>query len=263
MKANNMNYVISGGVGDFLQCLPFMLNNKGAHINYIVASHFKGAETFFKRIGLQIHKYEFYSSNEEVQSILKSLSTLNHVSFCPRSQYFESNPFTFTTIKFSNNYKVIGLHLNGSKYAEEANLLNGLPSKNIPIKILEKIIEFKCNIILFGSPKERAAINFSESDSFRFSSSVEIAESLSSVRVCDLFIGCDSAFKSMSSMLRIPTLVWLPNYEDKFRDNIFINPYVKDGIMKKSSFMSSDHALVNQAINETVEFIKNNGLISK
>jgi hypothetical protein len=64
-------------------------------------------------------------------------------------------------------------------------------------------------------------------------------------------------------MLRIPTLVWLPNYEDKFRDDIFINPYVEDGIMIKSSFVNSDQALVNKAINETIKFMENNGLISK
>ncbi len=36
----------------------------------------------------------------------------------------------------------------------------------------------------------------------------------------------------MSSMLRIPTVVWIGDYKDGHRDSRFIDPYVKAGIME-------------------------------
>ena len=43
---------IHGGIGDFLQHLPFILKNKSAR--YIVATHFKGAPAFFKLLNVKV-----------------------------------------------------------------------------------------------------------------------------------------------------------------------------------------------------------------
>ena len=48
----------------------------------------------------------------------------------------------------------------------------------------------------------------------------------------DIFVGSDSAFKTLSSMLQIPIMVWLGDYIDDMKDNTFIKPYVSDGHME-------------------------------
>ena len=62
-SSKNAFLEIQGGIGDFLQHLPFILENKSAQ--YIVATHFKGAQLFFKALGIKVNKYYFYSNKEE------------------------------------------------------------------------------------------------------------------------------------------------------------------------------------------------------
>jgi hypothetical protein len=60
----------------------------------------------------------------------------------------------------------------------------------------------------------------------------DIIKNLSRVCECDFFIGSDSVFKTMSSMLRKPTLVVLPIKKiNTFRDRMFLYPYIKSRIM--------------------------------
>ena len=45
------------------------------------------------------------------------------------------------------------------------------------------------------------------------------------------FNWAESAFKTMSSMSGVPTLVYHADNNNHFRDRVFINPYVKAGVM--------------------------------
>ena len=50
-KSSKKSYLeIHGGVGDFLQHLPFLLKHKSA--KYIVATHFLAAKAFFENLGI-------------------------------------------------------------------------------------------------------------------------------------------------------------------------------------------------------------------
>ena len=82
-----------------------------------------------------------------------------------------------------------------------------------------------------GSVRELAEFGVEEGPRVKCVINKEISVNLSHVTECSAFIGSDSAFKTMSAMLRIPTIVWMGDYKDKFRDENFIDPYVKAGVM--------------------------------
>ena len=46
-----------------------------------------------------------------------------------------------------------------------------------------------------------------------------------------MLIGAESVFKTMSSMSKIPTLVYYEDNNNRFRDRVFIYPYIKAGVM--------------------------------
>ena len=253
-----MHYVISGGVGDFLQCLPFLLvNSKSVH-KYVVISHFREAASFFDFFGIIIDIYKYYDNNIELGVAMDNCSKMGNVEFCPRTQYFDNNPFTHIPKLFNNDLKVVGLHLSGSKYSQTGNKENGLSGKNIPHVLLDILFNFKCNLILFGAPNELELMPWKEHQFLRKFTSHKIIDCLSAASTCDVFIGCDSAFKTLSSMLRIPTFVWLPNYEDIFRDRIFIDPYVRDCYMDTTRFSSLDSSTFDSAIKDTIIFFEKN-----
>ena len=253
-----MYYVISGGVGDFLQCLPHFFLDSNSHNKYMVVTHFKEAKLFFEKIGKTVETIEYYTNNEELDAILRTVSKLESVAFCPRTQYFASNPFAKRDTIFNNNLRVIGVHLNGSTYDESANEEAKLPSKNLPLLLVDVLFQYECNIAIFGAQSEIKMMQIVESEYLKVIAYSGIIDSLSEVSICDVFVGCDSAFKTMSSMLKTPTLVWLPDYDDKFRDNIFIDPYVNDGIMSIVRFSTLETSTVDVAISKTKEFLKYN-----
>ena len=51
---------IQGGIGDFLQFLPFVLKHKS--YSYTVLTHFLYAESFFKALGIKVKTYYFYTN---------------------------------------------------------------------------------------------------------------------------------------------------------------------------------------------------------
>ena len=55
---------IHGGVGDFLQHLPFMI--KHPNYNYVVITHFVKAKAFFKALNIHIKKIYFYKKLSKV-----------------------------------------------------------------------------------------------------------------------------------------------------------------------------------------------------
>jgi len=59
----------------------------------------------------------------------------------------------------------------------------------------------------------------------------------------------------MSSMLKIPTFVWLGDYPDGPRDNGFINPYIMDGVMKDFRYKNQEQEFDN-GLAMTKEFLK-------
>jgi hypothetical protein len=231
---------VKGGIGDFLQCLPFMLAHP--ECRYLVASHHDRVSQFFAAVGLQVDEL--------------SLGKLGDVENCPRELFFTKNPFLIRTPIFGyNRPRVVGIHLGGSSYSVSVEKRFGFPSKELPLMILEMLMTTVrgFDFILFGTLKElsHAPSHWHRLKHLRLVNNDDVTVSLSHVAECCAFIGSDSAFKTMSAMLRIPTIVWVGNYQDIFRDEKFINPYVEAGVM--SLFRYSDLSVDDQ-VRAGVEF---------
>lgn len=214
-------FAVKGGIGDFLQCLPFMLKHPKNW--YLVASHYERAPEFFAAVGLTIEEMPF--------------SRLGGTSLCPRQLFLNKNPFLEQKLTFNNDRPVLGIHLGGSNYSLSVEKRFGFPPKALPVTVLKAIVSAnkQYNILVFGLASEFDDLvptwRQARSDYLKFIADDDITVSLSRVSECSILIGSDSAFKTMSAMLSIPTIVWVGNYRDDFRDSTFITPYVEAGIM--------------------------------
>lgn len=208
-----MRYAVKGGIGDFLQCLPFMLAHPDDR--YFVASHYNDVMGFFGHFGLFV---------EEVP-----LGQMPSVEPCPRQLFFDRNPFPAASPIFKGSRPVVGVHLGGSSYSLSVEERFGFPPKAIPRTVLEGLVSPDYEFLVFGSPKELDELG--EIKGARLVREDSIITSLSRVAECSVLIGSDSSFKTMSAMLRIPTVVLMGDYRDDHRDQRFIDPYVREGVI--------------------------------
>jgi ADP-heptose:LPS heptosyltransferase len=218
---NVTRLAIKGGIGDFLQCVPFVIKHRD--FSYVVASHYNRVPEFFKFLGVTIKEEPF--------------ARIENIPLCPRQLFFDRNPFG-ERLWFSNERPTLGLHLGASKYSNSLAKRYGFPPKNLPRAVLTLLLDSiggKYNLLLFGESLELDSLlpgwRTDICSQFTIIAHDSIATSLSYVSGCDYFIGSDSGLKTMSSMLGIPTVVWMGNHKDESTESTFINPYVEAGIM--------------------------------
>jgi len=246
-------YFVSGGIGDFLQHLPFLLNNKDP---FVMASHFKGAEDLLSYLKLTPKKLVYFNTLEKQNYHLAKLTKKCHLHYAPRSQYFEFNPFELKFPLFTNGKPVVGVHLGGSQFSINMQKHMRLCTKNLPVDAVRGLVSNDYNVILFGTKEEIESYNLHQRHNLKFVCEEKIAYSLSYVSQCSAMIASDSSFKTMSSMLKIPTMVWMGDYEDLPRDHMFIDPYVKDGIMEVFRYFDINIQL-KEALEKSRNFLKN------
>jgi ADP-heptose:LPS heptosyltransferase len=245
-SSKNFSIEIHGGIGDFLQHLPFILKNKSAR--YIVATHFKGAQSFFKSLNIKVEQYYFYSKKEEYREIRDLLKKNERSYICPRALFFKSSPFGTTKPLKNTKRKTIGIHTGASKLASY---------KAIPVEFIKTLAEYLkqegFKVILFGTKKELSKMQSLKDKDTLFASDTNIIKNLSLVEHCDFFIGSDSVFKTMASMLKKPTVVLHQNHKNNFRDRVFIVPYIDKHMMhvyqytnfNKREMQSALHFILN------------------
>ncbi len=240
---------IQGGIGDFLQHLPFILQHKS--YSYIVLTHFLHAESFFKALGIKVKKYYFYTNWEDYVEIRDKLLKLPHTHICPRALLFKENPFSVTKKKsFEKKPHVVGIHMGSSKIASGKALV-----KDFVIALIEELNQLKCKIILFGTEEELKSLNVSSSKDIVFAKDKNVIKNLALVNRCDLMIASDSVFKTMASMLNIPSIVLHKDNKNPFRDRTFIEPYIKTGSMSVYKFQKLEDE-VGDALSFTMKRIK-------
>jgi len=247
--------LLQGGIGDFLQCMPFIKRNQANHLSYVVITHLKEAEKFFNSIGIKPEKIFFFSSLDEQNKILSSLPKENNYIACPRNSYFDESPFEKKELLFKNTKPTIGIQINGSKFSIETQKKIGLISKAIPAELIHKLASPTYNLMIFGLKEELLQLNIPETENLKLVSFKNPADSLAYVSQCDAIIGSDSSIKTMSAMQRIPTFVWLGDYDDGPRDSWFIDPYLKDEIMEVFRYKNIEIDFTN-GINKTRKFIE-------
>lgn len=215
---------IHGGIGDFLQHLPFILKNKSSR--YIVATHFKGAPSFFKSLKVKVDRYYFYSNIEEYRAIRNFLKEHKHSYICPRALFFKVFPFDKLKALHHTQGKWVGIHPGASSLGSY---------KAIPVEFIKMLVRYLnqegFKVILFGTKHELSKMQRLKNKNTLFASDTNIIKNLSRVDHCDFFIGSDSVFKTMASMLKKPTIVLHQKHKNNFRDRVFIKPYINEHMM--------------------------------
>jgi len=250
-EQNSPLFYSEGGVGDTLQHLPFMVLNK--KVRYCMMNHYKGAKELLKSLGVKPEYTFHYKTDVQKLELLKGMGLKEPMQQVPRTKYFDTNPFPQQKPLFTNSKPVIGVHLCGSKFSSDQYIKNGVATKTIPSSIIKDLNDY--NVIVFGLPEEVSRLNLKQSDTLKTITFLDIAKSLSYVGQCAAVIGADSSIKTMSSMLKIPTFVWVSDHADYFRDAVFINPYVDDGVIKVFRYKNA-FAQRHDGMNATHEFLK-------
>ena len=232
-KSSKKSYLeIHGGVGDFLQHLPFILKNKSA--KYIVATHFLAAKAFFESLGVQVSKYYFYNNQDEHRAIRSDLKKIKYSYWCPKNVFFNQIPFSTKDKPKLKTDVIIGLQIGSSR------LTNSPLTVKFALKLLDVLFDMGCSIILFGTKKEIDQLKLKPRKELFFANDKDITKNLSLVQFCDLLIGGESVFKTMSSMSKIKTLVIHEDNSNRFRDRVFTNPYIQTGVMNVYKYKNLD-----------------------
>jgi len=224
--------LLLGGIGDFLQCLPFIDANKDKPYRYACVSHLKGAKEFWNAVGLELEGLFIFKNMDEQNQILNALPKSVKYVHCPRAQYFPEFPFNLEKPLFTNGKPVVGVHINGSAFAIDTQKRFGMILKSIPAKVIKELKSKEYNLMVFGLEEELRGTGLRQSETLKFVCHENPAKSLAYVNQCHAVVGSDSGIKTLSSMMKIPTFVWLGDYHDEPRDQMFIDPYIKDGVMK-------------------------------
>jgi ADP-heptose:LPS heptosyltransferase len=238
---------IHGGVGDFLQHLPFMLQNPKE--NYVVVTHFPRAKFFFENLGIRIQRYHFYQLREEHHLIKENLKQNKNSYPVPRQIFFDAFPFLSSQSKLDHDplIPVIGLHMTPS--AMTSSPLN----EEFIDQLIHQLLSCRTQIVLFGTQAELSHFKFKKSDRVSFASHENIIENLALVKNCDVMIGADSVFKTMSSMAKIPTIIFYEDVKSNFRDRVFIDPYAIKKIMY--TYKYAYQSLEGRKIKPAIDFI--------
>jgi len=81
--------LLQGGMGDFLQFLPFVDANRKNNLRYCCISHLKGAKEFWNTVGIEPEEVFIFNTLEEQNLILNALPKTEKYMHCPRGQYFD------------------------------------------------------------------------------------------------------------------------------------------------------------------------------
>lgn len=255
--------VITGGIGDILLYLPFLLEHKHQNLQINVLTHFNGAQRIFDALSIPINKIGYYSNDAERLKLQPEIIGPREFYPCPKRWFFDLNPFNSKTIDLDNSRPTLGVQLGGSAISIDMQSKIGLPKKSLPVSLLYSILSLDAfNVILFGSQEEVDSYGLHENEHLHFACYRNIDESLSLVSQCDCFVGSDSAIKSITAMLQIPTFVWMGDYQDPYRDANFIDVY-----RNNSSFKVFRYKDINHDIQDGLKVLKHYflaiGLIDK
>ena len=247
--------LLQGGVGDFLQCLPFIDANKKNNIRYCCVTHLKGAKDFWDTVGIQPEALFIFKTLDEQNQVLNALPRSEQYVLCPRTKYFDIFPFDHEKPLFNNGKPVVGVHVNGSSFSIDTQKKFGMILKSIPARVIKDLKSKDYNLMVFGLEEELKGMGIRQSETLKFVCDPNPAKSLAYVGQCTAVIGSDSGIKTMSSMNRIPTFVWLGDYRDEPRDQNFIDPYIKDGVIKVFRYKDVD-AQFERGMTMTKEFLQ-------
>ena len=225
--SNQVNKIlISGGIGDFLQCIDVAVCLPST-FKVVVVTHFKGAEKFFAPFcDTKNYNFIYFDDLSSYSEAMSSLDKSNLIN-CPRSKFMETAfPYEVQS-PFDNDNEIIGIHPFGSGFAKNAYNQLRFPEKRISKECVEKIIKPDKNYLIFGSEKESLEFdNLKDLTNVCLAAHPDIWASLSHIQLCKKVIAVDSSVKTMALVKKIPTYLIVGDFSDETRDKLFINPYL-------------------------------------
>jgi ADP-heptose:LPS heptosyltransferase len=206
-----------------------------------VFSHFRNVEEFYRPFGVTVNRFQYFASLNELWSLGMKSEAL------PRTKYPNFN-LPKVSVEPPNDRRVIGIHIEGSRFSNEASRQNGRPIKDMSQGFLGKLIDIlnskEAFPYVFCSPARRVEVDAlfkrNYGREFKVIAFDDIWTSLACVAHCHLVLATDSAIKTMAAILRIPSVVLVGDYQDPFRDEVFLKPYVSDGVMQLIRFNNMD-----------------------
>jgi len=228
---------VCGGLGDMLLSLESAIQDRVIDI----FSHFQNAPAFYQPLGVTINRCEYFSSLEELGSLDRQGDPL------PRTRYPKFN-LPKAPIDPPSGKPIIGIHIEGSKFSNNAARSGGKPIKDMSPCFLDNLVDALNSKwafpYVFCSPAKYAEVSriFREKyqHPFKVIAFEDIWASLACVGHCRCVLATDSAIKTMAAILWIPSVVLVADYPDSFRDEIFLSPYVKDGLMRIVKYRDMD-----------------------
>jgi len=212
----NQNKVrwLRGGLGDVL----LKVGNIKPDEFYIVFSHLKQTADL---VSVYTTNFKYINMAKPAGDVPNPVASM---VYPPMLIPYESTQKAYNSL--SKNKKIIGIHPIGSKMSRDFDINKKRPQKIMSAEFIKTIVAtFKNNnteILLFCAPNE---VDLFKDFDVRVIAEPYIWDCIAYVSFCDLVIATDSAIKTFSAVLHIPTIVVMGDYEDKIRDETFINPY--------------------------------------
>jgi ADP-heptose:LPS heptosyltransferase len=128
-------------------------------------------------------------------------------------------------------------------------------SPDFVLKLLTWLMHAKYKIILFGTKDELKSLHSKTHRYITLATDQDVIKNLSLVHQCDLMVASDSVFKTMASMLKIPSIVLHKDNKNPFRDRTFIEPYVKAHCMTVYKYKTLEGSEVDTALAFTIKNI--------
>ena len=153
-KTLKSSLVITGGVGDFLQCIPYLSRNPTN--DYVVITHFPKAKEFFWAFGIKPFEVNIFSNLDEEKVIKNRVFNTSRTFKCPRDLFFEKNPLTCNNSSFKT--RTVGVHMSGSNFAVNHELRRGLIPKALPnsftLSLLDCLQDLNLIVIFLAQKKK-------------------------------------------------------------------------------------------------------------
>lgn len=209
-----VNY-IRGGIGDILIRLGSIKPNE----HYTVISHYDKAADLIKPY---TNNFTYIPMQGSIANIEGEIETTTYPELRIPKEYIEKAKNSLPEDKI-----IIGIHPIGSKMSIIVDHQLRRPKKYMPPEfILGVVNELKAHnieFLLFCAPEEVSLFN---NLGLRIVCEEDIWNSFAYVACCDMFLSVESALKTVSAILHIPTVVAIGEYHDPWRVK-FIDSYVE------------------------------------
>ena len=228
-----------GGIGDLFLSMEKAIDEGEC----AVYSHFGGAKKFVESFGVKVPKFVEFNSVANMPAPAEP--------YIGHDEYPDLPIIKSRNLLNSKGKPIVGIHPFGSKLSNNFWKKQKQPSKYITqenIALLVNSLKHKYDLRIFGSKVDLCSFYIPDA----YNVYVDIEDLPSAVSECSVVVATDSAIKTISAAMKIPTAVVIGNYPDPMRDAKFLMPYMKAGIMKVGAY---DHGQDSKLFKEIANWI--------